>query len=174
MALCLIIGGARSGKSAFAMRIAEAYAAERQAMPVLIATAEALDEEMTLRIAHHRAARTKPWHVIEEPVEIAARLPECEPGSPIVIDCITLWISNLILRGRPVAGAADHLIECLARENREVVLVTNEVGLGIVPDHPLGRQFRDEAGRINQIIAAHADAVYFMVAGLPLTVKSLR
>ena len=174
MALCLILGGARSGKSSFAMRAAESYAAETLTTPLLIATAEALDEEMTVRISQHRAARSKSWRVIEEPVEIAAKIQDSsESGAPIVVDCLTLWISNLMMRERPLGTAMDDLLQAIAAQPREIILVANEVGLGIVPEHALGRHFRDEAGRANQRLAAHADTVFFMIEGLPMTVIAL-
>ncbi len=168
--ITLILGGARSGKSRHAQRLAEA----RWHRPVCLATAEAKDREMRARIRRHREARPNHWRTIEEPLEIArvlARPPADSDG--ILVDCVTLWLSNVLLEEGPraIAGRSDELLRALERAPCDVILVSNEVGLGIVPEHRLGRVFRDEAGRLNQRLAAAADDVVFITAGLPLTLK---
>jgi adenosylcobinamide kinase/adenosylcobinamide-phosphate guanylyltransferase len=134
-----------------------------------IATGQAFDDEMRDRIAEHHRRRGEGWRTIEAPVDLAAALAEAG-DTPVLIDCLTLWLSNLML-GDGVAAAASILEEALAKRRAPTLLVSNEVGLGIVPETPLGRSFRDEAGRLNQRIAAKAGRVLFMVAGLPMTVK---
>jgi adenosylcobinamide kinase/adenosylcobinamide-phosphate guanylyltransferase len=161
----LILGGARSGKSALAERLI-------QALPppwTYVATAEALDEEMRLRIAEHRRRRAEGWVTIEAPLALPEALGEA-PG-PVLVDCLTLWLTNLILAERDVDAATAALEAALGACRAPAFLVANEVGLGIVPDHALGRVFRDAAGRLNQRLAARAERVLFMVAGLPITVK---
>lgn len=167
MAIILITGGARSGKSTRA----EARAREFPGRPVYIATAEALDAEMSERIAKHRARRGSEWLERETPLELAKALAETDGGGARLVDCLTLWLSNLMLAERDWEKAASGLAETLARQNSPVVLVTNEVGLGIVPDNALARRFRDAAGILNQMIARAANEVEFVVAGLPMRVK---
>jgi len=164
-AVTLVLGGARSGKSAMAERLV-------QALPppwTYIATAEALDEEMRLRIAEHRRRRAEGWVTVEAPLA----LPEALAAAPglVLVDCLTLWLTNLILAERDHEAAAARLEEALGARRAPTFLVANEVGLGIVPEHALGRVFRDAAGRLNQRLAARAERVLFMVAGLPITVK---
>ena len=171
MTLTLIIGGARSGKSARAQALAEAAAARRGGRPVMIATAEALDAEMAERIARHRAERGPAWRTIEAPRELCAGLADLGPGDCAVVDCLTLWLSNLMLAEADVASATDALLAAAARCPAELVMVTNEVGLGIVPDNALARRFRDEAGRLNRRVADQAGRVIVMFAGQALTLK---
>jgi adenosylcobinamide kinase/adenosylcobinamide-phosphate guanylyltransferase len=162
----LILGGARSGKSRHAEEII-------QGLPppwIYIATAQAFDDEMRDRIAEHRRRRGDDWRTIEAPIDLAGALAEAG-GRPVLIDCLTLWLTNLMLGDHSVAAEASVFEEALARLSAPTVLVSNEVGLGLVPETPLGRSFRDEAGRLNQRIAAKAGRVLFMVAGLPMTVK---
>jgi adenosylcobinamide kinase / adenosylcobinamide-phosphate guanylyltransferase len=162
----LILGGARSGKSRHAEEIV-------QALPrpwTYIATGQAFDEEMRVRIAEHRRRRGDGWHTIEAPLDLAGALSEAG-DTPVLVDCLTLWLSNLMLGDHDVTAATSALDEALAQRKAPTLLVGNEVGLGIVPETPLGRAFRDEAGRLNQRIAAIAGRVLFMVAGLPMTVK---
>jgi adenosylcobinamide kinase/adenosylcobinamide-phosphate guanylyltransferase len=164
----LVLGGARSGKSAYAQSLAEAQAPER----LYLATAEAGDDEMAARIARHRAERKRGWTTFEEPLEIAAALAaHARPGRIVLVDCLTLWLTNLMLAGRdpgaPIAGLA-RAIGALAGP---AIFVSNEVGLGIVPDHRLGRDFRDWQGRANREAAAACDAVVFLAAGLPVQLK---
>ncbi len=174
MAVHLVLGGARSGKSAYAQRAAETAAAAAGRVPVLIATAEALDDEMTARIAAHRQSRGPQWTTIEAPVALAQAIKDAPPGSFVVVDCLTLWMSNLLMHNANVDVAVDDLLAAVATTSGELWLVSNEVGLGLVPETPLGRAFRDAAGRLHQRLAAVADEVVLLVAGLPLTVKARR
>ena len=167
MAIILITGGARSGKSVRAEARARAFAGK----PVYIATAEALDAEMADRIARHRARRGNEWLERETPLELVAALDETDGGGARLVDCLTLWLSNLLHAGRDWTSATAALADALARQRSPVVLVTNEVGLGIVPDNELARRFRDAAGIMNQMIARSADEVEFVVAGLPVRIK---
>ena len=167
MPVILITGGARSGKS----RHAEARARSFAGRPVYIATAEALDGEMTERIARHRARRGSGWIEREEPLRLTQALIETDGGGARLVDCLTLWLSNLLHAGIDWSHAVAELAETLKREQSPVVLVTNEVGLGIVPDNALARAYRDAAGLMNQTIAGIADEVEFIVAGLPMKLK---
>ncbi|MCZ8316717.1 bifunctional adenosylcobinamide kinase/adenosylcobinamide-phosphate guanylyltransferase [Phreatobacter sp.] len=165
----LVLGGARSGKSAHAERLVLGAGAE----PLYIATAEAHDAEMAERIARHRADRAgRGWATVEEPLDVAGVIRrEARPGRSILVDCLTLWLSNLMLAGETPEGRQEELLVALAAATCPVVLVSNEVGLGLVPETPLGRAFRDAQGRLNQAIAARADHVFFVAAGLPFTLK---
>lgn len=165
--LTLVLGGARSGKS----RHAEALVAAEPAPWVYVATARALDAEMARRVAEHRRRRGAGWITVEAPVALADALAEAPAGAPLLVDCLTFWLTNLMLEERDVGAATTGLEEALAARRGPVVLVSNEVGMGIVPDNALARAFRDEAGRLHQRLAARADHVLFMVAGLPITVK---
>ena len=167
MAIILITGGARSGKSTRA----EARALAFPGRPVYVATAEALDAEMRERIAKHRARRGSAWLERETPIELVAALVETDGHGARLVDCLTLWLSNLMHAERDWEKEARLLAEALGRQNSPVVLVTNEVGLGIVPDNALARRFRDAAGILNQMVARVADEVEFVVAGLPMRVK---
>jgi adenosylcobinamide kinase/adenosylcobinamide-phosphate guanylyltransferase len=167
MAIVLITGGARSGKS----RRAEARAHAYPGRPVYVATAEALDAEMEERIARHRARRGTDWIEREVPLDLVQALTETDGGGARLVDCLTLWLSNLLHAGRHWPDEAALLTAALGRQRSPVILVTNEVGLGIVPDNVLARSFRDAAGLLNQNIAAVADEVEFVVAGLPMKVK---
>jgi adenosylcobinamide kinase/adenosylcobinamide-phosphate guanylyltransferase len=167
--LILIGGGARSGKSAFALRLARRLGEQR----VFVATAEGLDEEMRDRIARHREERGSDFEAIEEPVDIVAALGRSE-APVVVIDCLTLWLSNLLCRDATdaaVSAELDRLTSRVSERDRTYVLVTNEVGLGLVPENPLGRRFRDHSGRMNQRLAAASDEVYFGLMGTILQVK---
>lgn len=166
--LTLLLGGARSGKS----RLAEDLAARRSGPLIYIATAEAWDDEMRARIAEHRARRAARWTSIEQPLDLAAALRAVPPGTgAVLVDCLTLWLSNLMHAGRAVDAETAALADTLAVMAVPVLLVSNEVGLGIVPDNALARQFRDHHGRLNQAMAAAADHVIFTAAGLPLVLK---
>lgn len=162
-----VIGGARSGKSAYAERQASA-----SGLPVVyLATGEAGDDEMAARIAHHRARRPAGWACVEEPVRLAAALEaQAAEDRCVIVDCLTLWLTNLLLGGRD--AEVDKFIDALPRLPGRILLVSNEVGWGIVPMNELARRFTDEQGRLNQRIAAVADRVTLVAAGLPLILKS--
>lgn len=180
----LILGGARSGKS----RFAEHCALESGLAVTVIATAEALDDEMQARIRRHQHDRPAGWHTIEAPRKLAAALrTHAAADRCLIVDCLTLWLTNLLLDGDPQTAAApavfhldtppalraarDELLDTLPTLPGRILLVANEVGLGLVPETPLGRLFRDEAGRLNQIVATHCSRVVFVAAGLPLILK---
>ena len=163
----LVLGGARSGKSRWAERLVE----EAAASGTYCATAEALDAEMAARIAAHRARRSTEWKNIEAPQALAGVFSQIPAGAPVLVDCLTLWLSNRCLAGADIDAEVGQLADALARHVGPVVLVTNEVGSGIVPDNALARRFRDEQGRLNQRIAALAGRVVLVVAGLPLILK---
>ena len=168
-AVSLILGGARSGKSAYA----EGLVTSQPGAWVYLATAEAGDAEMRTRIDHHRARRGPGWLTVEEPLELAAALSREAAGErAVLVDCLTLWLANLMAAERDLEVETEMLLTFLAAPRGPVVLVSNEVGLGIVPDTPLGRRFRDHAGRLNQQVAAQAQSVIFMAAGLPLRLKT--
>jgi adenosylcobinamide kinase / adenosylcobinamide-phosphate guanylyltransferase len=164
--ITLVLGGARSGKSRHAEQLLTRY----EAPWIYLATAQAFDDEMRTRIAEHRIRRTAGWHTIEAPIDLPDAMLQ-RPARPVLVDCLTLWLTNLMLSGHDVQAATGGLLAALGRREAPTILISNEVGLGIVPETPLGRSFRDEAGRLNQVIAARADHVLLMVAGLPLTVK---
>ncbi len=170
MKIILVLGGARSGKSTYALRLAE----ELFDKPLYIATAEAGDREMAERIRIHKRSRSRRWKCVEEPLDIAsvvaAPTPHCDG---ILVDCMTLWVSNVLLKEKEKAfeNRARKLIAALRKAHRPVIIVSNEVGLGIVPEHELGRKFRDLAGRLNQDLAKLADTVVFVVSGLPMVIK---
>jgi len=164
----LILGGARSGKSRHAQSLAEAFDGDL----IFIATGEAYDEEMAERIDRHRADRGPRWNTIEAPLALGDAIrAHAAPDRLLLIDCLTLWVSNLMHAGRDIGGATDDLIAAMRDAQGPVILVSNEVGLGIVPDNALARRFRDEAGRVNQAVAAAASEVSFVAAGLPLRLK---
>lgn len=166
--LTLVLGGARSGKS----RYAEGLVTACPSPWVYVATAQAFDDEMTDRIAQHRSRRAAGWTTIEAPLALATLVAEhAAARAPVLIDCLTLWLSNVMLAGHDVASACTELVETLAAAEGPLVIVSNEVGLGIVPDNALARAFRDAQGRLNQDIAARADSVVLMAAGLPLKLK---
>ncbi len=168
----LVLGGARSGKSAYAESAVERHAGRGGGAPVYLATAEARDAEMTARIAAHRARRGERWTTIEEPVELPAALARAAAADgALLVECLTLWLANLMDRGRAVDDDFGDLIDALAGLPGPVVLVANEVGLGVVPDNPAARAFRDHAGRLNQAVAGRADRVVLIAAGLPLVMK---
>jgi len=169
--LTLITGGCRSGKSAHAIALASAHPASRK---FFIATAEGLDDEMRQRIAHHRRARPADFHALEEPLRLGVALESLSASADVVvIDCITLWISNLLnkLNDEAMLAEADALANVLRRAPFSAIVVTDEVGWGIVPDNPEGRRFRDLLGWTNQKVARAADQVLLMAAGYPLRLK---
>lgn len=164
-----VLGGARSGKSRYAQARAEAAGDK----PVFVATAEAFDDEMRDRIARHRADRDARWTTVEAPRALPAAIDALNANDAVVlVDCLTLWVSNLLLADADIAFAGRQLCDAIARFEGTLILVANEVGLGIVPDNALARKFRDAAGQLNQSVAASAREVVLLTAGLPLTLKS--
>lgn len=164
----LILGGARSGKSAYAQRLAEDSGQE----PMLIATAWAGDAEMAARIAKHKTDRGDHWRLVEEQIHLVEVLDrDAAPDRIIVVDCLTLWLTNLLLAEHDIEAAGDALTACLPKLKGPVIFVSNEVGLGLVPETELGRAFRDAQGRLNQRLADACEKVIFVAAGLPLQLK---
>jgi adenosylcobinamide kinase/adenosylcobinamide-phosphate guanylyltransferase len=163
----LVTGGARSGKSA----IAEARTLSFAPRAIYIATAEPGDAEMTARIKAHQERRGTNWRTHAEPLDLTGALVATDGEGPRLVDCLTLWLTNLMLGGRDWQAAGRALVAALSTQADPVVIVTNEVGAGIVPDNALAREFRDAAGILNQWVAAVADEVILAVAGLPLQVK---
>jgi adenosylcobinamide kinase/adenosylcobinamide-phosphate guanylyltransferase len=166
--LTLIIGGARSGKS----RYAEGLITALPPPWTYLATAQSLDAEMAERIASHRARRGSGWTTVEAPYDLAGAI-ATRRGSPMMIDCLTLWLSNLMLTDADIAAETERLEQSFDEHGAPLVVVANEVGFGIVPDNALARHFRDQQGLLNQRIAALADRVVLMVAGLPVHVKGV-
>ena len=167
-AVTLVLGGARSGKS----RLAERVTLAAGARPLYIATAQAWDDEMRERIALHRAQRDGlGWETREAPLDLAGALAAVPESQPVLIDCLTLWLTNHLLADHDLEAEARTLLEALQKRQGVTVLVANEVGLGIVPDNALARRFRDAAGRLNQQVASVAETVVFTAAGLPMVLK---
>ena len=165
----LVLGGARSGKSTFA----EMLARDGGERSVYVATAEFMDDDMTRRVEIHRARRGRRWHTVEAPVELAGAIRrESALRVCLLVDCLTVWLGNLVYHGHDVDDAREALLDSLAASPGPVVLVANEVGLGVVPDNAMARAFRDHAGRLNQAVAAVAARVYFVAAGIPMKLKS--
>ena len=164
----LILGGARSGKSRYALDLVEKAAPSR----LFVATASPGDAEMAERIKRHQAERGEGWTTLEVERDLAAALGEARDGRAVLVDCLTLWLANVLQAGRDVEAETDALLAVLPRLEAPAVLVANEVGLGIVPENALARAFRDHAGRLNQRVAAAAQRVVFVAAGLPLTLKA--
>ncbi len=168
----LILGGARSGKSAQAEAMIEAGIGDAYEGALYLATARAGDAEMAARIEEHRRRRGKVWRTVEEPLELARELlAGADPAFPVLVDCLTLWLSNIMEAGRDVDAEVQALVAALQDAGGPVVLVSNEVGLGIVPDNALAREFRDRAGRLNQAVAKIADRVVFVAAGMAINMK---
>jgi adenosylcobinamide kinase/adenosylcobinamide-phosphate guanylyltransferase len=168
--LTLVLGGARSGKS----RYAENLIAALQPPWVFVATAESGDAEMAERIALHRTGRGHDWQTVEAPHKLTNALTAVATDAPVLVDCLTLWLSNRLLAGADLEAEIAHLEAALDSRRAPVVLVSNEVGFGIVPENELARRFRDLQGRLNQRMAARADRVVLMVAGLPIVVKEAK
>ncbi|MCI4589355.1 bifunctional adenosylcobinamide kinase/adenosylcobinamide-phosphate guanylyltransferase [Sphingobium sp. BYY-5] len=163
-----VLGGARSGKSRYAQQRAETI----EGHPCFVATAQAYDDEMRRRIAQHQADRDHRWRTVEAPVDLPEAIATLDsPDSVVLVDCLTLWLSNLLLMDADIPAACARLTQSVSRFSGHLILVANEVGLGIVPDNALARRFRDDAGRLNQSIAAMADEVMLVTAGLPLRLK---
>lgn len=179
--LILVLGGARSGKSDYAQALAQSTGGDRV---LFVATAEARDDDMQRRIAVHRQSRPAAWHTLEVPLNLAAALQQCESDAAVVlVDCLTLLVSNIILAlgetpdPARAEGAVQDEVEALVHVCDQgaatLIVVSNEVGLGLVPDNALGRLYRDLLGKANQKLAARAETVYFMVAGLAVELKAL-
>lgn len=171
--VCFVLGGARSGKTRRALALAEARHAAEGRIPVYLATAQAYDEEMRARIDTHKAERGPAWRTVEAPLDLAAAIAaEAGGGTVVLVDCLTLWLSNITFAERDPETEAAALAESLRAAPGPVVVVSNEVGLSIVPENALARRFRDDQGRLNQSIASVADRVEFVAAGLPLVLKA--
>ena len=165
----LVLGGARSGKSTFAERLVE----DSGLAPVYLATGQAFDGEMEDRIAIHKDRRGPQWRTVEEPLALRETLlRECAPGRAVLVDCLTLWVTNLMMAERDIDAQCAGLVDAMPQLQGAVVFVSNEVGLGIVPDNAMARAFRDHAGRVNQAVAAAAQNVFFVAAGLPMALKT--
>lgn len=178
--LTMVLGGSRSGKSRHALKLAQRYGSDI----LFIATGEARDEEMVRRIQEHRQARPASWRTIEEPLALVDVLPSAKADA-LLIDCLTLWVSNQLLRlwtedggphayaaiRRAVENATGDLLDCLTQLKTPVIIVSDEVGHSIVPDNPMGRLFRDLLGWANQQLASQAERVFYLVAGIPLEIK---
>ena len=169
--LILVLGGARAGKSTFALRLAKEIAGDSSV--TFIATAQALDEEMAQRIARHREERPSHWTTIEEPYHLDEALIKAANSDVALVDCLTLFTSNWLLREdeQTLNEVSDRFLANVRSQPQTVIVVSNEVGLGLVPETPLGRNFRDLLGHVNQQFAEAADEVYLLVAGLPLRLK---
>ncbi len=168
--IIFILGGARSGKSTYALKEASKFSGKK----VYIATAEALDEEMKKRIEKHRMQRGKDWDSYEEPLKISDVIKKTEGRYQIiVVDCLTLWLSNIMHINSDIGYEIENLIETLRTTHQasQIYIVSNEVGTGIVPENEMSRRFRDMAGLLNQKIAGVADKVYMVVAGIPIKIK---
>ncbi len=164
----LVLGGAASGKSAYA----EELTLRLPGTPVYIATAQAFDDEMTDKIAAHRQRRGGAWTTIEEPLELPTAITENGVANTVLlVDCLTLWLSNLVTAERDIAAETDTLVDAIRGVQGHIVLVSNELGLGLVPGDQLSRRFRDLQGTLNQAVAAATDRVVFVAAGLPMTLK---
>lgn len=162
----MFLGGARSGKSRLALTAIERHDGTLH----YLATAEAHDREMTERIAHHRQERGARWRTVECPIDLPQAILAQRSGA-IMVDCLTLWLTNLMLGGHDIDARTRELVAAIGATTLPIAIVSNEVGLGIVPEHPLGRQFRDAAGRLNQIVAGHVDRAYLVVSGLVLPLQ---
>ena len=166
--ITLVIGGARSGKSVFAEGLAEASGLGK----VYVATGQAFDREMSERIDIHKQRRARGWENVEDPFDLSGVLEKVAgPDKTVLVDCLTLWITNLMLEEKDVMAESEAVLAILPSLEGQIIFVSSEVGLGIVPDNYLARAFRDHAGRLHQQIAAIADEVYFVAAGLPLKMK---
>jgi adenosylcobinamide kinase/adenosylcobinamide-phosphate guanylyltransferase len=165
--LSLVLGGASSGKSAYA----EKLVLNTGLTPIYIATAQIFDDEMAAKISRHRDMRGDIWHTIEAPLAVSEALTGIDAGQAVLLDCATLWLTNVMLGDHDVDRRSEELIAALGKCNGPVVVVSNEVGQGIVPDNALSRRFRNAQGALNQAIAAEADSVIAVMAGLPLQLK---
>ena len=181
--ITFIIGGARSGKSSFALNLANNYTSAKEGVrggdtvshtpkKAYIATAQALDDEMKERIDKHRKERAEEWMTFEEPLNIAALIKDVQNKYDVILlDCLTLWLSNLMTYSSDIEGEIKNLISSLVSRPSSLFIVSNEVGMGIVPDNELSRRFRDLSGYLNQKVAEIADEVYLVTAGIPIKIK---
>jgi adenosylcobinamide kinase/adenosylcobinamide-phosphate guanylyltransferase len=170
--LILVTGGCRSGKSRYALDYANRHFSKK----LYLATCEALDEEMAQRIVHHKKTRGIEWQTVEEPIKIVEGIKQHEDVDVILLDCITLWLSNLLMRQKEDLEVMDEmhrLMDAMKQSQTSLILVSNEVGMGIVPADPLSRRFRDLSGMVNQRIAEVVNTVIFMVSGIPLFLKGM-
>ena len=168
MSLTFVLGGARSGKSGYALAQAQRLSSGPL---IMIATAQALDAEMAERIVRHQAERDGNWRTLEAPLDLAGAVRSLAPGDVAVIDCLTLWLTNQMLAEAEIAPAVADLVAAFAESPARLIVISNEVGQGIVPDNPLARRFRDEAGWMHQKVAAAADRAVMVIAGLPVVLK---
>ena len=167
MSLTFLIGGARSGKSALALALVAAW----EGPVTVIATGEARDEEMAERICLHRADRPQEWATVEEPLELSGALAAVDPAAAVIVDCLSFWVANLLERGDDVEACSERAVASARARSALIVVVSNEVGLGVVPVSELGRRYRDVLGRVNQQWAAAADEVALVVAGRKLRLQ---
>lgn len=165
--LVFVIGGARSGKSSFALKLASGIVGRK----AFLATMKPLDDEMKARAEAHGRERGPEWECFEEEVRLPGLLRELDGYGVVLVDCVTLWLSNIMLSGMGVEGESEKLLKALKECGANVFVVSNEVGMGIVPENALARRFRDEAGRLNRLIAGAADEVYAIIAGIPVKIK---
>jgi adenosylcobinamide kinase/adenosylcobinamide-phosphate guanylyltransferase len=168
MSLTFVLGGARSGKSGYAQEQARLLSGGPL---IMVATAQALDAEMAARIARHQAERDGNWRTVEAPLDLAGAVRSLAPGDVGVIDCLTLWLTNQMLAEVEIAPAVADLVVAFVESPANLIVISNEVGQGIVPDNPLARRFRDEAGWMHQKVAAAADRAVMVIAGLPVVLK---
>ena len=167
-----VLGGARSGKSVFAEKLALGIGEANSSKCLYIATSQIWDEEMRARVDIHKERRSAEWETIEVPLELPDALIEhAEKECAILVDCLTLWVTNLMMEERDINAAGDELVNAISSINTPIIFVSNEVGQGIVPDNKMARDFRDHAGILHQKLAAVVDEVYFITAGLPTKLK---
>ena len=165
--IILVTGGARSGKSALAERLAQSCGNK----VIYIATSEPFDDEMQSRIDRHRARRDAGWRTVDSPLELPDMLVQTDGDAPRLVDCLTMWLNNLIYHNRDVGDEMDRLIKVISEQQADLVMVTNEIGSGLVPQTAEARKFRDLAGELNQMVAQAASQVYLSVSGIPVKIK---
>jgi adenosylcobinamide kinase/adenosylcobinamide-phosphate guanylyltransferase len=167
-----VLGGARSGKSVFAENLALGFNEKNSSKCIYLATSQIWDDEMRARVDLHKERRSAQWETIETPLELPKALLEySDKGCPILVDCLTLWLTNLMMEERDINAAGDALVNAISSISAPIIFVSNEVGQGIVPDNKMARDFRDHAGILHQKLAAVVDEVYFITAGLPTKLK---
>lgn len=165
--IILVTGGARSGKSALAERLAQSCGNK----VIYIATSEPFDDEMQSRIDRHRARRDADWRTVDAPLELPDMLVQTDGDAPRLVDCLTMWLNNLIYHNRDVGDEMNRLIKVISEQQADLVMVTNEIGSGLVPQTAEARKFRDLAGELNQMVAQAASQVYLSVSGIPVKIK---